>query len=355
MSMVLPALAQAWPHPSRVRPIAILGAGSIVRDAHLPAYAKAGFPVAAIFDRDPLRAQHLADQYSIPIVARSLAQITAIEDVIFDVALPPEAMIEALMALPDGAAVLLQKPMGRDFAEARSIRDLCRAKKLVAAVNLQLRYSPMMLAIADAERRGLFGRIVDIDVHLACRTPWELWPFMADLEAVEVTMHSIHYIDWIRSLLGTPRTVQSLSVAHPDHPTLRDARTTTILQFDAPVRCALSVNHTYRWGPRHEDATILVEGTEGAARVGLGLLLDYPKGQPETLEIIRQGSNWTSVPLSGRWFPDAFANVMANLQRHVSGEDAALGTSCESAFETMAVVEACKRASRAGGTPVPKE
>ena len=92
-------------------------------------------------------------------------------------------------------------------------------------------------------------------------------------------MHSIHYIDWIRSLLGTPRAVQSLSLPHPLHPDLADARSTTILDFGRPLRCALTLNHTYRFGPRYEDAAIMIEGLKGAARAGLGLLLDYPQRQ----------------------------------------------------------------------------
>ena len=43
-------LVQCWPVPSRPRPIVIIGAGDIVRDAHLPAYRKAGLPVAGAFD-----------------------------------------------------------------------------------------------------------------------------------------------------------------------------------------------------------------------------------------------------------------------------------------------------------------
>ncbi len=348
-------LLQSWPMPALPRPIAIIGAGGIVSDAHLPAYAKAGFRVSMIFDVDQDRAQALASRHGIPQVARSLDEIARAADTMFDVAVPPAAMLDTLDALPNGSTVLLQKPMGRDFGQARAIRDLCRRKGLIASVNLQLRYSPMMLAVADAVRRGLLGQIVELEVRLACRTPWELWPFMSSLDAVEVPMHSIHYIDWIRSLLGTPTGVQSLSVPHPDHPTLNDARTTTILHFDQPIRCALSLNHTYKWGPTHQDASILVEGTRGAARIGLGLLLDYPHGKPETLDIITEGENWTSVPLKGRWFPDAFANAMANLQRFGAGEDRELGTSVESSFDTMAVVEACRRASHGGGTAIPKE
>ena len=64
-----------------------------------------------------------------------------------DLALPPGAHLDVLPKLPDGAAVLLQKPMGRDLAEATAILDLCRSKTLKAAVNFQLRFSPMMLAV----------------------------------------------------------------------------------------------------------------------------------------------------------------------------------------------------------------
>src|SRR3546814_10926058 len=69
-------------------------------------------------------------------------------------ALPILAHVDILSALPEGAAVLLQKPMGLDLAAATAIRDVCRARRLTASVNFQLRYSAMMLAVADAFERG---------------------------------------------------------------------------------------------------------------------------------------------------------------------------------------------------------
>ena len=354
VSPISPAsLRQSWPRPGSPRPIVVIGAGGIVAEAHLPAYLKAGFPVAAIHDLSRERAQALADQFDIPQVAGTLDECLAVENVVFDVAVPPDGAHDVLSRLPDGAAVLIQKPLGRDFSDAGRIRDLCLRKGFLAAVNLQLRFSPMMLALADAIQRGVLGEIVDLEVRLACATPWQLWPFMSALGSVEVPMHSIHYIDWIRSLLGTPDAVQSLSLPHPLHPTLADARTTTILDFGRPLRCALSLNHTYRFGPKFEDAAIMIEGLNGAAHIGLGLLLDYPHGKPETLSLITEGSEWQDIPLQGRWFPDAFVGVMSNLQRVVSGEDKVLATSVEDAFETMAVVEACRRASAGGGSRVP--
>ena len=37
-----------WPLPSQPRPIAIIGSGGIVKDAHLPAYQKAEFKVLGV-------------------------------------------------------------------------------------------------------------------------------------------------------------------------------------------------------------------------------------------------------------------------------------------------------------------
>ena len=46
-------LRQAWRVPSRPRPIVIIGAGGVVRTAHLPVYQRLKFPVAGIYDINP--------------------------------------------------------------------------------------------------------------------------------------------------------------------------------------------------------------------------------------------------------------------------------------------------------------
>ena len=86
--------------------------------------------------------------------------------------------------------------------------------------------------------------------------------------------------------------------------------------------------------------------------MSLGLLLNYPEGEPETLEIVSEGLDWTPIPLNGRWFPDAFIGVMSNLQRYADGDDETLITSVEDAFGTMALVDACICSNRSGATPV---
>ena len=82
-------------------------------------------------------------------------------------------------ALPDGAVALIQKPMGSDLAEAtRDPRRSAARKKLKAAVNFQLRFAPMMLALKDAIAKGWLGEVVDFDAWLALATPWQLWAFL---------------------------------------------------------------------------------------------------------------------------------------------------------------------------------
>ena len=347
-------LPQSWPLPREKKAIDIIAAGGIVKDAHLPAYRKAGFPVSGIYDSNPEQARERAEEFDIPRVYESLEEAVSQGNVI-DLATPPEAHLEVLEQIPQGSAVLIQKPMGRNLEEARRIRKLCREKQLNAAINFQLRFSPMMLPIREALAQGMFGELNEVEVRLACQTPWELWPFLEKMEDVEVLVHSVHYLDWIRSLIGEPSGAYCHAVPHPKFPNLQDARNSIILAYDRPVRCCLSLNHTYSKGPRHQQATIRIEGDRGAAQVSLGLLLNYPEGEPETLELVSEGLEWTDVPLSGRWFPDAFIGVMSNLQRFCDGDDAELITSVEDAFGTMALVDACISSSHSGAIPVQRD
>src|SRR5208283_2253084 len=120
-------LQQRWPLPSAPRPIVVIGAGSIVRDAHLPIYRRLNFPVAGIFDVNVDAARERATAFGIPRVFASLDEAAQTPGAVFDVAIPPHAIAAVLERLTDGAAVLIQKPMGRDLAEARRILAIARA------------------------------------------------------------------------------------------------------------------------------------------------------------------------------------------------------------------------------------
>jgi predicted dehydrogenase len=346
-------LRQAWNVPSCPRPIVIIGAGGIVRTAHLPAYQRLKFPVAGLFDINPDAARHTASLFGVDHVFATMSDAVVPPASIFDVAVPGDQIARVLEQLPKGAAVLIQKPMGEDLDGARRILKICRDRRLVAAMNFQLRFSPNVLALGDLLSRDALGQIVDIEVRLVVRQPWELWTFLEGAPRLEILYHSIHYLDTIRSIAGEPRGVYCRTVSHPAIPEFRDTRSTTILDYGDDLRCSLMLNHTHRHGPAHRSSMLKVEGTKGSAVLTMGVNLQYPDGGPDRLEVTSNG-DWRNVPLRGSWFIDAFEGPMSNLQRFVAGEDAALVSPVEDAIKTMALVEACYQSSASGGRPIPR-
>ena len=346
-----PDLIQAWPRPSHPRPIVIVGAGAIVRTAHLPVYRRLGYPVAGIVDVDPESARATAREFGVETIYPSLGDAVRAAPVVFDVAVPSDQVLGILEQLPQGSAVLLQKPMGQDLESARRILACCAERQLVAAVNFQLRFSPGMLALNDLLTRGALGPIVDLDVRIVIDQPWHLWTFLEHAPHVEVPYHSIHYLDAIRWIAGEPAGVYCRSVGHPAYPRLRDARSSIILDYGDRLRCSLVMNHTHQAGPKYRASQLVVEGLDAAVRLTWGVNFDYPTGPADTMEI-GADREWREVPLRGSWFIEAFEGPMSNLQRFVAGEDTTLVGAAADAIKTMALVEACHESSARGGTPI---
>jgi predicted dehydrogenase len=353
--------ASGPPKPKRPRPIVILGAGGIVRAAHLPAYAKAGFPVVAIADSVPEKAAVLAAEIPRSVAGGELVRgFDTVEkavrfapaDAVFDVAVPASGITGVLPLLPKGAAVLIQKPMGETMAEAKAIREICRERSLVAAVNFQLRYAPNHLGAVALAKAGLLGDLHDMEVQVRTYTPWQLWTFLATAPRLEILYHSIHYLDLIRSWLGNPVGIYAKTVRNPQCGELAATKTSMILDYGEWKRVVVVTNHGHDF-PETQCSFVQWEGTGGAIRMEMGVNLDYPVGRPDMLKYaVRGGSGWTDVQVSGSWFPDAFMGSMGALQAYVEGSVDELPIGFESAYETMALVEAAYRSSEAGGLAV---
>lgn len=275
----------------------------------------------------------------------------------FDVALPASVILDVLPHIPDGRSVLIQKPLGNNLEEAREIRDLCHSKNLIAAVNFQLRTAPVVNAARSLIAQGAIGEITDMEIRVTVYTPWQLWSFLFGIPRVEILYHSIHYIDLMRSFLGDPTGVYAKTVKHVKQMELASTRTTIILDYGELIRANVEVNHAHEYGRKYQESYVKWEGTHGAIMGVIGVNLNYPVGEQDSLEYCMvedgQSSDWTKVPIDGRWFPDAFIGPMASLMRFVEGSDKDMPTSVDHAFETMAVVEAAYMSSAGGGTPIP--
>jgi predicted dehydrogenase len=344
------------PRPKAARPIVMIGSGGIVHDAHLPAYKKAGFPVAALVDVSREKAEGLAKTFGIPFATTSIAEAVkyAPADAVFDVAVPAKAIPSILPQLPDGAAVLIQKPMGDTLAEAVEILNICRSKGLTAAVNFQLRWAPNILVARALHATGALGELHDMEVSVSVHTPWELWSFLSTAPRLEILYHSIHYVDLVRSWFGNPLGVYAKTVKSPRTAELAATKSVITLDYGSDKRVFIATNHSHDFNPKMQRSFVQWEGMEGAMRAQMGVNLNYPEGRPDNIEYIVHGdAGWNDVPVSGNWFPDAFMGSMGSLQAYVQGEAKTLPTSVEDAIDTMRTVEAAYLSSEQGGVELP--
>ena len=342
---------QNWPMPKNPIPIVIFGAGSIVSDAHLPAYKLSKLPVKGIYDPDYEKAKKLGQIYGIEVFKEASAA-AAEKNVVFDLATPPSVHFEVIDMLPKNSTVILQKPMGGDLKEASNILSLCHQKSLTACVNFQLRFAPMMIALKDIIDQGLIGQVVDVDMWAALDTPWDLWKFLEALPRVEILLHSIHYLDAIRFLIGNPIGIHAKTMGHPASK-ISNTRTSAILDYGNELRCAISINHNHSYGRKYQACEMRICGTKGAAYLHLGVNLNYPKGEPDRLEV-NLGNGWKEIKLEGSWFIESFAYRMRQLQRAVAGEDDILISKVDDAWNTMALVESAYKSSSKPATKIPE-
>lgn len=352
-------IVQAVELPLKPLPIMSIGAGGIVEDSHYPAYRKAGFSVTGLFDINANRAAQVAHKFGVPNTYGSIAEAVKLTppDAVFDVAVPPSAILDVLHQLPDGRGVLIQKPMGETLAEARQIRDLCHAKNLTAAINFQLRFAPSVVAARSLIQQGAIGYLHDMEVRMTVYMPWHLWSFLAGIPRMEILHHSVHYVDLVRSFLGEPNGVYARTLKNPKQPQLASTRSNIILDYGDTLRANIETNHGHEFGRRHQESYVKWEGTQGAIKAQLGVNLNYPTGEADIFEYCilepDQPPQWQSVTINGTWFPDAFIGTMAGLMRFMEGSSSVLPTSVDDAYRTMAVVEAAYESSAHGATPIP--
>lgn len=341
--------------PSSPRPIVVIGAGGIVNTSHLPAYRLAGFEVKGIYDVEIEKAVATANTFSIPAVYKSVSEMltNAPPDCVFDMAVPGSQVMSVLRQLPDAAAVLIQKPMGENYGEAQKILALVREKKMMAAVNFQLRYAPFITEARKMVYSGQLGELVDIEINVNVYTPWQLWDFLYSSPRVEILYHSIHYIDLVRSLLGNPVSVYAKTVKHPVMNELASVRSNIIMDYGDLIRANILTNHCHVYGPAKQESYIKLEGTKGAIKIGLGLLRNYPTGEADTFEYITlengRYNDWNTKQIDGTWFPHAFIGSMSELMHAATGNKKQPDNSVEDCIYTMACVEAAYESSSEGG------
>ncbi len=334
--------------------IGVVGAGFIVCDCHLVAYADAGFRVVGLTSRTRKVAQEVAQLRGVPIVHETIEDLLDDPAVdILDIAVPPLeqpgviARVLAHKRHPRG--ILAQKPLAMDPTEARGIVEGCEDAGIALQVNHNMRYDHSIRAMKHLIDRGSIGLPVLATIDMRAIPHWMSWA--RDGRSLSTYIMSIHHLDTFRYWLGNPTRV--LASTRPDPRTRfphEDGINLVILEYANGARA--SAWDDVWAGPAKEGAGAelsihwRVEGTEGLGHGSIGWP-GWPDRVPSTINystIDDQGA-WHRPRWPEAWFPDAFAGPMAGLmiaieQRtlpDISGRDN---------LETLALCEAVIIAAR---------
>jgi predicted dehydrogenase len=325
--------------------IGIVGCGGIVQGAHLPAYRAAGLDVTAVFDVDVDKAQAVAAEFSIPAVAASAEELAARPDVdIVDIAVLPwvQPQIVPIVAAA-GKHMLCQKPLAMDYATGVAEVEVAEAAGVLLAVNHQMRWDAGIAASRDLVVQGALGTVTEAQVQVSVSTPLHLWAWIAESPHLDIKIHSTHYLDALRSILGDPLWVTSVHGRYPEQaPVQGETVTKTILEYPDGHQALVATNHYNQHGEPSAEFRFL--GTEGMLAGTIGLMYDYPNGRPDTLSLYRDGKEVQAFEFDTRWLPDAFLGPMSDLMDAVATGRPPL-TAGRQMLPTLAIGEAAYRSA----------
>ena len=303
----------------RERGIGIVGAGFIVRDCHLPAYADAGFRVIGLTSRSLERARATAALAGLPRAYRSVEEMLddpAVE--VVDIAVPPNEqpkIIDRVIAHPRRVrGILAQKPLAMSFDEASRIVTACSRAGVLLQVNQNMRYDHSVRALKSLIDDGVLGEPVLATIEMRAIPHWMPWAQHG--RSLSTFVMSIHHLDTFRFWLGDPARVLASTRSDPrtefPHP---DGINLYVLEYEGGGRAA---GWDDVWaGPAREGAASEIavrwrfEGTEGLALGAIGWpgwpnripsTIDYSTTETQAPGIVRAGTKPGFPTLSqARW------------------------------------------------------
>ena len=197
--------------------VAIVGAGFAARVVHLPGYAGAGQPVAAICDLDETIARTQADQHNIPQVYTDWREMLEQErpDVV-SVCLPNVLHHEvSIGALEAGAHVLCEKPLATSVREAHEMFDAAKKAGRILMAAQFMRNDAEARAIKRVVESGALGEIYHTEADSLRRLGIPMWGSFHKKAAsfggplLDIGVHMLDQAIW---LIDNPKPVRVSAV-----------------------------------------------------------------------------------------------------------------------------------------------
>jgi predicted dehydrogenase len=301
-----PNLPYRPPAPRVYRPrIGIIGAGGIV-SAHLDAYRRAGWEVAAICNRSLSKAEARAQEFA-PLARVTDRYADVLADSCIDVVdiTPHPAdrlpMIEA--ALKAGKHVLSQKPFVLDLADGARLVALARDNGVKLAVNQNGRWAPHLSWMREAVHAGLIGQVISTHVSIHWNHAWITGTPFEKIEDLILYDFGIHWFDFLRSITGNrAQSVFAMASHAIGQQAMAPLMAQVLIRLEGG-QASLVFDGATPHGPRD---TTYIAGTKGS------LVSDGPDLGNQCVTLTTADGRATP-DLQGTWFNDGFRGAMGAL------------------------------------------
>jgi len=332
------------PEPRRYRG-ALIGAGGIARQSHLPALrgpaVRARVDVVAVVDNAP----GVPPVDGIPL----LRDLTALRDLapldFIDVCTPTASHLElTVWGLEQGYHVVCEKPVALSRAEAARIAAAARASGRIVMPCHQYRYNPVWLRVKEWLAAGAIGRwhLAEFSVHRLAAdpgravgsTPWR--GTSAAGRGGVLLDHGTHLVYQLLDVAGLPASVSAWTgtLRHAAY----DVEDTAALRFAYPDRLATMF---FTWAGRARENRIRFVGDAGMIEWVDGELRLERGGTVERLDFAAE----LEKTAYHRWFACLFEAFVAALDAGDAGV-----RFLDDISRVASVVEHAYAAARSGAT-----
>lgn len=293
--------------------IGIVGAG-FARTTQIPGFRNCkGARVVAITSRRREHAERVATEFGIEHVANDWKELVDRDDVdLVSVVTPPATHMEiTLAALERGKAVLCEKPMAMNAAEARRMTDRARGADVLALIDHELRFLGSRRKMRAMLHDGAIGTVRHCNYvfrsdYRGVPGTWDWW---SDAKMGGGTLGAIgsHAVDSFHWLLDAE--IKEVCCVLSTHVTERPDKTSGTMR-------SVTSDDTVRMLFRFAESS-LTKGATGSASLSVvesGRLLNQMEvyGSSGALMVEETGALWHSPAGAGAWRPvDVDPNPLA--------------------------------------------
>jgi predicted dehydrogenase len=264
-----------------------------------------GARIVAIASRNPQHAADVAKEFEIEHVSNDWRELVAREDVdLVSVVTPPATHMEiTLAALDQGKAVLCEKPMAMNAAEAKRMTEAAQNAGLLALIDHELRFLKSRRMMRSMLTSGAIGAVRHCnyvfrsDYRGVLDRPWDWW---SDETMGGGTLGAIgsHVVDSFHWILSTE--ISAVSCMLTTHIAERPDKTTGTMR-------RVTTDDEAKLHFRFADSSLTKNAT-GAAALSVLESGSYENcleiyGTTGALMVQETGELWHSPAGSGAWRP----------------------------------------------------